>query len=153
MGSGCFQMLQLILGNTGDWKYFLFTPFVFSGSESCSSVGSSSSSLSRPQLALPVSGSSWSNISSAHLIQPAADTRGSAPPEMIKSVPSQPPSAADTTGFFVLPLDASGIPPGSVLVSPHTGGGFLTSVWGWKECALHEIKINIFPSYNFLILQ
>uniref|UniRef100_H2TXP1 SUZ domain-containing protein n=1 Tax=Takifugu rubripes TaxID=31033 RepID=H2TXP1_TAKRU len=95
------------------------------GSESCSSVGSSSSSLSRPQLALPVSGSSWSNISSAHLIHPAADTRGSAPPEMIKSVPSQPPSAADTTNYFVLPLDASGIPPGSILVSPHTGKPFI----------------------------
>uniref|UniRef100_H3CYD3 R3H domain containing 1 n=1 Tax=Tetraodon nigroviridis TaxID=99883 RepID=H3CYD3_TETNG len=95
------------------------------GSESCSSVGSSSSSLSRPQLPLPVSGSSWSNISSVPLIHPAADTRGSAPPEMIKSVPSQTPSAADTANYFVLPLDASGIPAGSVLVSPHTGKPFI----------------------------
>lgn len=134
-------MLHLILGNTGNWKYCLFPSFFFlSGSESCSSVGSSSSSLSRPQLALPVSGSSWSNISSAHLIHPAADTRGSAPPEMIKSVPSQPPSAADTTNYFVLPLDASGIPPGSILVSPHTGGCVATSVGGWKSMVRMKSK-------------
>lgn len=94
-----------------------------SGSESCSSVGSSSSSLSRPQLPLPVSASSWSSIPSAPLIHPVADTRGLAPPEMIKGVPSQPPSAADATNYFVLPLEASGMPPGSVLVGPHAGGG------------------------------
>lgn len=93
-----------------------------SGSESCSSVGSSSSSLSRPQLPLPASASSWSNVPSAPLIHPAADTRGSGHPEMIKSVPSQPPSATDATNYYVLPLEASGIPPGSVLVNPHTGG-------------------------------
>uniref|UniRef100_A0A8D0B0N2 R3H domain containing 1 n=1 Tax=Sander lucioperca TaxID=283035 RepID=A0A8D0B0N2_SANLU len=92
------------------------------GSESCSSVGSSSSSLSRPQLPLPVSAPSWSNIPGAPLIHIAADTRGSGHPEMIKSVPSQPPSATDATNFYVLPLEASGIPPGSVLVNPHTGG-------------------------------
>ncbi|XP_042368840.1 R3H domain-containing protein 1 isoform X7 [Plectropomus leopardus] len=95
------------------------------GSESCSSVGSSSSSLSRPQLPLPVSASSWSSIPSAPLIHPAADTRGSGPPEMIKSVASQPPSATDTTNYYVLPLEASGIPPGSVLVNPHTGKPFI----------------------------
>lgn len=125
-------MLQLILGYAGNRKYCLFLFFYlflfFSGSESCSSVGSSSSSLSRPQLPLPVSGSSWSNISSSPLIHPATDTRGSAPPEMIKSAPSQTPSAADTTNYFVLPLDASGIPAGSVLVSPHTGECFPSSI-------------------------
>ncbi|XP_032362668.1 R3H domain-containing protein 1 isoform X3 [Etheostoma spectabile] len=95
------------------------------GSESCSSVGSSSSSLSRPQLPLPVSAPSWSNIPGAPLIHIAADTRGSGHPEMIKSVPSQPPSATDATNFYVLPLEASGIPPGSVLVNPHTGKPFI----------------------------
>lgn len=95
------------------------------GSESCSSVGSSSSSLSRPQLPLPVSASSWSSIPSAPLIHPAADTRGSGHPEMIKSVASQPPSATDATNYYVLPLEASGIPPGSVLVNPHTGKPFI----------------------------
>jgi len=91
------------------------------GSESCSSVGSSSSSLSRPQLPLAVSAPSWSSIPSAPLIHPAADARGSGHPEMVKSVPPQPPPPA-AAGYYVLPLEASGIPPGSVLVNPHTGG-------------------------------
>ncbi|XP_034533320.1 R3H domain-containing protein 1 isoform X2 [Notolabrus celidotus] len=95
------------------------------GSESCSSVGSSSSSLSRPQLSLPPSGSSWSNIPNAPLIHPPTDTRGPGHPELIKSVPSQPPSAAEATNYYVLPLEASGIPPGSVLVNPHTGKPFI----------------------------
>ncbi|KAJ4924042.1 hypothetical protein JOQ06_000284 [Pogonophryne albipinna] len=98
-----------------------------SGSESCSSVGSSSSSLSRPQLSVAVSGQSWSNIPSAPLIQPSpTDTRGSSGhPDMIKSVPPQPPSATDATNYYVLPLEASGIPPGSVLVNPLTGKPFI----------------------------
>lgn len=95
------------------------------GSESCSSVGSSSSSLSRPQLPLPVSASSWSSIPSTPLIHPAGDTRGSGHPDMIKSVPPQPPPATDATNYYVLPLEASGIPPGSVLVNPHTGKPFI----------------------------
>ncbi|KAI3365771.1 hypothetical protein L3Q82_000770 [Scortum barcoo] len=94
-------------------------------SESCSSVGSSSSSLSRPQLPLPVSAASWTSIPSAPLIHPPPDTRGPGHPEMIKSVPSQPPSATDATNYYVLPLEASGIPPGSVLVNPHTGKAFI----------------------------
>ncbi|XP_034096488.1 LOW QUALITY PROTEIN: R3H domain-containing protein 1-like [Gymnodraco acuticeps] len=97
------------------------------GSESCSSVGSSSSSLSRPQLSVAVSGQSWSNIPSAPLIHPSpTDTRGSSGhPDMIKSVPPQPPSATDATNYYVLPLEASGIPPGSVLVNPLTGKPFI----------------------------
>lgn len=95
------------------------------GSESCSSVGSSSSSLSRPQLPLPISAPSWSSIPGAPLIHPAADTRGSGHPEMIKSAPPQLPPATDVTNYYVLPLEASGIPPGSVLVNPHTGKPFI----------------------------
>ncbi|XP_069377581.1 R3H domain-containing protein 1-like isoform X4 [Paralichthys olivaceus] len=95
------------------------------GSESCSSVGSSSSSLSRPQLPLPVSAATRSNILNTQLIHPAADTRGPGHPEMIKSIPSQPPPALDTTNFYVLPLEPSAIPPGSVLVNPHTGKPFI----------------------------
>ncbi|XP_028998315.1 R3H domain-containing protein 1 isoform X3 [Betta splendens] len=94
------------------------------GSESCSSVGSSSSSLSRPQLPLPVSASSRSSIPSAPLIH-AADTRIAGHPEMIKSILPQPPPAADATNYYVVPLEASGIPPGSVLVNPHTGKPFI----------------------------
>lgn len=95
------------------------------GSESCSSVGSSSSSLSRPQLPLPVSTSSRSNVPSAPLIHPAADARGAGHPEMTKSLLSQPPPATDAANYYLLPLEASGIPPGSVLVNPHTGKPFI----------------------------
>ncbi|KAM8903542.1 R3H domain-containing protein 1 isoform 4-T9 [Spinachia spinachia] len=91
------------------------------GSESCSSVGSSSSSLSRPQLPLPVSAASWSGIPSVSG-RPAADARGSVHPEMIKSVHAPAP---DAPSYYVLPLEASGIPPGSVLVNPHTGKPFI----------------------------
>ncbi|XP_047433027.1 R3H domain-containing protein 1 isoform X3 [Mugil cephalus] len=95
------------------------------GSESCSSVGSSSSSLSRPQLPLPASGPSRSSIPNAPLIHPSTDARGPGHPDMAKSIPSQQPLAADTTNYYVLPLEASGIPPGSVLVNPHTGKPFI----------------------------
>ncbi|XP_026157044.1 R3H domain-containing protein 1 isoform X3 [Mastacembelus armatus] len=95
------------------------------GSESCSSVGSSSSSLSRPQLPLPGSASSRSNVPSTPLTHPTADTRGPGHSEVLKNIPSQPPPAADTTNYYVLPLEASGIPPGSVLVNPHTGKPFV----------------------------
>lgn len=95
------------------------------GSESCSSVGSSSSSLSRPQLPLPVSTSSRSNVPSAPLIHPAADARGAGHPEMTKSLLSQLPPATDAANYYLLPLEASGIPPGSVLVNPHTGKPFI----------------------------
>ncbi|CAI5637924.1 unnamed protein product [Oreochromis niloticus] len=95
------------------------------GSESCSSVGSSSSSLSRPQLPLPVSTSSRSNVPSAPLIHPAADARGAGHPEMTKSLLTQPPPATDAANYYLLPLEASGIPPGSVLVNPHTGKPFI----------------------------
>lgn len=95
------------------------------GSESCSSVGSSSSSLSRLQLPLPVSTSSRSNVPSAPLIHPAADARGAGHPEMTKSLLSQPPPATDAANYYLLPLEASGIPPGSVLVNPHTGKPFI----------------------------
>uniref|UniRef100_A0A1A8JN06 R3H domain containing 1 n=1 Tax=Nothobranchius kuhntae TaxID=321403 RepID=A0A1A8JN06_NOTKU len=92
------------------------------GSESCSSVGSSSSSLSRPQLPLPVPVSSRSNPPSAPPAHHGINARGPSD----KSVPSQPAaSIPDTTNYYVLPLEASGIPPGSVLVHPHTGKPFI----------------------------
>uniref|UniRef100_A0A3P9I8C5 R3H domain containing 1 n=1 Tax=Oryzias latipes TaxID=8090 RepID=A0A3P9I8C5_ORYLA len=94
------------------------------GSESCSSVGSSSSSLSRPQLPLPAPASSRPGVHSTPLIQPAADSRGAAHLDATKSLPPHP-TAADTTNYYVFPLEASGIPPGSVLLNPHTGKPFV----------------------------
>lgn len=85
-------------------------------------MGSSSSSLSRPQLPLPGSASCRSTIPSVPLIHRTSDTRGSAFPDMIKNVPSQLMPVPDATNYYVLMLEASGIPPGSVLVNPHTGG-------------------------------
>ncbi|XP_029929544.1 R3H domain-containing protein 1-like isoform X2 [Myripristis murdjan] len=95
------------------------------GSESCTSVGSSSSSLSRPQLPLPVSVPPQSSIPSTPAAHPANDTRGSGHPETAKSSPAQPLAATAATNIYVLPLEASGIPPGTVLVNPHTGKPFI----------------------------
>uniref|UniRef100_A0A3B4AAS9 SUZ domain-containing protein n=1 Tax=Periophthalmus magnuspinnatus TaxID=409849 RepID=A0A3B4AAS9_9GOBI len=93
------------------------------GSESCSSVGSSSSSLSRPQL--PPAPSSRPVIPTTPTAHPNNDTRGAGHHEIIKNVPSQPPSINDAPNYYILPLEASGIPPGSVLVNPHTGKPFI----------------------------
>uniref|UniRef100_A0A8C7YWX1 R3H domain containing 1 n=1 Tax=Oryzias sinensis TaxID=183150 RepID=A0A8C7YWX1_9TELE len=94
------------------------------GSESCSSVGSSSSSLSRPQLPLPALAPSRPGVHSTPLIHPAADSRGAAHLDATKSLPPHP-TTADTTNYYVFPLEASGIPPGSVLLNPHTGKPFV----------------------------
>ncbi|XP_049608654.1 R3H domain-containing protein 1 isoform X2 [Syngnathus scovelli] len=91
------------------------------GSESCSSIGSSSSSISHPHRPFTVSVSLRPKISGTPLIHQAADTKGSALPDMIKSVPLQPTPSADATNYYVMSLEASGIPPGSILVNPHTG--------------------------------
>ncbi|XP_034033400.1 R3H domain-containing protein 1-like [Thalassophryne amazonica] len=105
---------------------FLFVFFFFfccaSGSESCSSVGSSSSSLSRPQLVHPLSASSR-NITNTPISH--SDTRSSGHSEMIKSILSHPPPTTDTANYYVFPLEASGIPPGSVLVNAHAGKHFI----------------------------
>lgn len=94
------------------------------GSESCSSVGSSSSSLSRPQLSLPTP--NCPTIPSTPTGHPNNEARGVGHQEMMKNVPSQPqPAANDATSYYILPLEASGIPPGSVLVNPHTGKPFI----------------------------
>ncbi|XP_013866130.1 R3H domain-containing protein 1 [Austrofundulus limnaeus] len=89
------------------------------GSESCSSVGSSSSSLSRPHLPLPASAPLQPSTPS---VRHASSARGH--PEATRSVPPQL-LASNTANFYMLPLEASGIPPGSVLISPHTGKPFI----------------------------
>ncbi|XP_051908351.1 R3H domain-containing protein 1 isoform X4 [Hippocampus zosterae] len=94
------------------------------GSESSGSFGSSSSSLSRPHCPFTVSVSLRPKISGTPFILPAADTKGSPLPD--KSVPSQPTPSADGTNY-AMSLEASGIPPGSILVNPHTGKPFIHS--------------------------
>uniref|UniRef100_A0A8C5FSW0 R3H domain containing 1 n=1 Tax=Gadus morhua TaxID=8049 RepID=A0A8C5FSW0_GADMO len=39
--------------------------------------------------------------------------------------PSLPTSTTNTTSYYLLPLEAAGIPPGSILVNPHTGQPFV----------------------------
>ncbi|XP_014837078.1 PREDICTED: R3H domain-containing protein 1-like isoform X7 [Poecilia mexicana] len=96
------------------------------GSESCSSVGSSSSSLSRPHLPLQIPAASRSVVPGNPLPHRAVDTRVPGHPEASKSGPSQLlASAGDTSGYYMLPLDAAGIPPGSILINPHTGKPFM----------------------------
>ncbi|XP_024918598.1 R3H domain-containing protein 1 isoform X3 [Cynoglossus semilaevis] len=99
-----------------------------SKTDSCSSVGSSSSSL----LPLPLHPPSRSSFPTSPLVQQSSsDPRSPGHTEIIKSAPSLPPPpptplpSTDPTNFYVLPLEASGIPPGSVLVNPHTGKPFL----------------------------
>ncbi|NXC60705.1 R3HD1 protein, partial [Aleadryas rufinucha] len=91
------------------------------GSESSSSVGSSTGSLSHSQQPLPV----------AALSQPSPGT-----PAVYPTVSSSNSLSFDggmsgqvapaaSSSFFLLPLEAAGIPPGSVLVNPQTGQPFL----------------------------
>ncbi|NWV14874.1 R3HD1 protein, partial [Ptilonorhynchus violaceus] len=90
------------------------------GSESSSSVGSSTGSLSHTQQPLPVPA----------LSQPSPGT-----PAVYPTVSSSNSLSFDGgmsgqvapagTSFFLLPLEAAGIPPGSVLVNPQTGQPFL----------------------------
>uniref|UniRef100_A0AAZ3PNL3 R3H domain-containing protein 1-like n=1 Tax=Oncorhynchus tshawytscha TaxID=74940 RepID=A0AAZ3PNL3_ONCTS len=90
------------------------------GSESSNSVGSSTSSISRPQvlhLPLPVP---------AALTQAAGLVGG---PSTVLPTPSSASSAATATAnaasYYLLPPEATGIPPGSILVNPHTGQPFV----------------------------
>uniref|UniRef100_A0A3B5MIB1 R3H domain containing 1 n=1 Tax=Xiphophorus couchianus TaxID=32473 RepID=A0A3B5MIB1_9TELE len=96
------------------------------GSESCSSVGSSSSSLSRPHLSLQIPAASRSVVPGNPLHLRAVDTRVPGHLEVSKSGPSQLlASAGDASGYYMLPLDVAGIPPGSILINPHTGKPFM----------------------------
>ncbi|XP_067300752.1 R3H domain-containing protein 1-like isoform X2 [Pseudorasbora parva] len=76
------------------------------GSDSCSSVGSSTGSLSRsqpPSMAYPSAASASTGVS------------------------YKPPASTASASYYLLPLEAAGIPAGSILVNPHTGQPFLNS--------------------------
>uniref|UniRef100_A0A673HJ38 SUZ domain-containing protein n=1 Tax=Sinocyclocheilus rhinocerous TaxID=307959 RepID=A0A673HJ38_9TELE len=75
------------------------------GSDSCSSVGSSTGSLSRSQ----------PPPAAAALTQPMA----------FPTVSYEPPASTASASYYLLPLEAAGIPAGSILVNPHTGQPFL----------------------------
>uniref|UniRef100_A0A8C7MZ09 R3H domain containing 1 n=1 Tax=Oncorhynchus kisutch TaxID=8019 RepID=A0A8C7MZ09_ONCKI len=92
------------------------------GSESSNSVGSSTSSISRPQvlhLPLPVP---------AALTQAAGPVGGPStvlPTPSSSSASSAATATANATSYYLLPPEATGIPPGSILVNPHTGQPFV----------------------------
>ncbi|NXJ97180.1 R3HD1 protein, partial [Corythaixoides concolor] len=90
------------------------------GSESSSSVGSSTGSLSHTQQPLPVPALSQPSHGTP-TVYPTASTSNSL--SFDGGISGQ--VAPTSTSFFLLPLEAAGIPPGSVLVNPQTGQPFL----------------------------
>ncbi|XP_006006249.1 R3H domain-containing protein 1 isoform X9 [Latimeria chalumnae] len=90
------------------------------GSESSSSVGSSTGSLSRTQQPLPVTAISQTTHG-VPAVYPTLSTSNSLSYDGGISGQVAPTS----TSFFMLPLEATGIPPGSILVNPQTGQPFI----------------------------
>ncbi|NXC28274.1 R3HD1 protein, partial [Campylorhamphus procurvoides] len=90
------------------------------GSESSSSVGSSTGSLSHTQQPIPVPALSQPSPGTP-AVYPAASTSNSLSFDGGMSGQVAPAGSS----FFLLPLEAAGIPPGSVLVNPQTGQPFL----------------------------
>ncbi|NXK87857.1 R3HD1 protein, partial [Formicarius rufipectus] len=90
------------------------------GSESSSSVGSSTGSLSHTQQPVPVPALSQPSPGTP-AVYPAASTSNSLSFDGGMSGPVAPAGSS----FFLLPLEATGIPPGSVLLNPQTGQPFL----------------------------
>ncbi|NWW32942.1 R3HD1 protein, partial [Panurus biarmicus] len=91
------------------------------GSESSSSVGSSTGSLSHSQQPLPVPALSQPSPGTP-AVYPTVSSSNSLSFDGGMSGPVAP---AASSSFFLLPLEAAGIPPGSVLVNPQTGQPFL----------------------------
>ncbi|XP_069791261.1 R3H domain-containing protein 1-like isoform X3 [Narcine bancroftii] len=89
------------------------------GSESSSSVGSSTGSLSRTHQPLPVT--AMSQTHGVPAVYSAVNTSNSLTFDGGMSGQLIPTS----TSFFLLPLEAAGIPPGSILVNPQTGQPFM----------------------------
>ncbi|KAM6079880.1 R3H domain-containing protein 1 isoform 8-T8 [Theristicus caerulescens] len=90
------------------------------GSESSSSVGSSTGSLSHTQQPLPVPALSQPSHGTP-AVCPTVSTSNSL--SFDGGISGQ--VAPTSTSFFLLPLEAAGIPPGSILINPQTGQPFL----------------------------
>ncbi|KAL0963920.1 hypothetical protein UPYG_G00315360 [Umbra pygmaea] len=104
------------------------------GSESSGSVGSSTGSLSRSQPPLPVPALPKAGPPQHHSAPPCPaacpavcnasstvcyEAAGRSGPVLA------PPTNAANASYYLLPLEAAGIPPGSILVNPHTGQPFV----------------------------
>nr|XP_030738926.1 R3H domain-containing protein 1 isoform X6 [Globicephala melas] len=90
------------------------------GSESSGSVGSSTGSLSHIQQPLPGTALSQSSHG-APVVYPTVSTHSSL--SFDGGLNGQ--VASPSTSFFLLPLEATGIPPGSILINSQTGQPFL----------------------------
>ncbi|XP_012581095.1 PREDICTED: R3H domain-containing protein 1 [Condylura cristata] len=90
------------------------------GSESSGSVGSSTGSLSHIQQPLPGTALSQSSHG-APVVYPTVSTHSSLSFDGGLNGQVASPSAS----FFLLPLEAAGIPPGSILINPQTGQPFI----------------------------
>ncbi|KAJ6665432.1 hypothetical protein lerEdw1_003272 [Lerista edwardsae] len=90
------------------------------GSESSSSVGSSTGSLSHTQQPLPVTALSQPSHGTS-AVYPTVSTSSSLSFDGGLSGQVAPSSSS----FFLLPLEAAGIPPGSILINPQTGQPFI----------------------------
>uniref|UniRef100_H0VM82 R3H domain containing 1 n=1 Tax=Cavia porcellus TaxID=10141 RepID=H0VM82_CAVPO len=90
------------------------------GSESSGSVGSSTGSLSHIQQPLPGTALSQSSHG-APVVYPAVSSHSSL--SFDGGLNGQ--VASPSTSFFLLPLEAAGIPPGSILINPQTGQPFI----------------------------
>ncbi|TRY91998.1 hypothetical protein DNTS_013798 [Danionella cerebrum] len=92
-------------------------------SDSSSSVASSSGSLSRPvQLPLPGQARAFTTTPAAPL--PTTPLGGSTTVQASQSTAANANVNANTS-FYIVPLDASTIPPGSVILNPQTGHPFV----------------------------
>uniref|UniRef100_A0A8B9KAP2 R3H domain containing 1 n=1 Tax=Astyanax mexicanus TaxID=7994 RepID=A0A8B9KAP2_ASTMX len=92
------------------------------GSDSSSSVGSSTGSLSRSQPPPPPAPALTQPAHAAPLAYPAVSTSSSVSYEGGRS---GPPVTTANASYYLLPLEAAGIPPGSILVNSHTGQPFM----------------------------
>ncbi|XP_037704661.1 R3H domain-containing protein 1 isoform X3 [Choloepus didactylus] len=90
------------------------------GSESSGSVGSSTGSLSHIQQPLPGAALSQSSHGTP-VVYPTVSTHSSL--SFDGGLNGQ--VASPSTSFFLLPLEAAGIPPGSILINPQTGQPFI----------------------------
>ncbi|XP_029112595.1 R3H domain-containing protein 1-like isoform X4 [Scleropages formosus] len=98
------------------------------GSDSSSSVGSSTGSLScsQPLLAAPAH-TRASQTTTAPVAYPTISASTSVSYEAGRTTPIAPTA---NTSYFLLPLEAAGIPPGSVLVNSNTGQPLLSADGG-----------------------
>ncbi|KAJ8415038.1 hypothetical protein AAFF_G00007360 [Aldrovandia affinis] len=87
------------------------------GSESSSSVGSSTGSLSRSQQPLPVP----ALTQPSHGPPAAYPTISASSSVHYEGARGAPSASTANASYYLLPLEVTGIPPGSILVNPHTG--------------------------------